>query len=86
MENSEEKSAADRIMHYVDTFRLYKLVGFVFTLWITYLSVTRSLELAGTVKDWSKDGVGLAAYIGALMVPVSGLQGYVFKYFYNTGA
>ena len=62
-------------------YNLFQVGVLVFTLWLTGVSVLWCIEFA---KESKFDGVGTAAVIGAILLPVNGLMGYVFKWFGDT--
>jgi hypothetical protein len=59
--------------------------GFFFTLWITWISLDYSFKLVTLALTTNTPSLELAAIIAAILVPVTGLQGAVLK-FYNKQA
>lgn len=74
----------EEVVFLLDEAKITRRIGYFFTLWVTYFSVTECLEFAETA---SLNGASfdIAAIIAAIMVPVSGLQAAALK-FHNTGS
>jgi len=67
----------NKITYLFEELKLSRRITLYFTLYLTYFSVHESFAFA---KDAS-DLTGTAAIISAIMIPVSGLQGFVFKHY-----
>lgn len=75
----------DALAAIFDKLKLTRRVAAWFTLYITWIALHKSFELADATKDWSADGVGIAAVIAAIMVPVSGLQAATLNFHHKGG-
>ena len=74
------KTLIDNLAYALDKLRVSRRIGFFFTLWITYYSVTEMVEFAEFTHTASLD---LAAIILAITGPVTALQGFVLKEYYK---
>ena len=75
----------NKIAESTDKLKITRRFGFYFTLWITWVSVDYSFELVTLVLQTKDPSLELAAIIAAILVPVTGLQGAVLKFYSKEG-
>lgn len=71
----------ESVANALDRLKVSRRLALYFTLWLTHYSVTECISM---VRNSDLSGSDLGLVIGAIMVPVSGLQGAAIK-FYHTG-
>jgi hypothetical protein len=64
----------------MDVLKISRRATLLSTLALTTFAVFEGFNIATTISDWGKDGIGAAAVIAAITGPVSALQGYVLKH------
>ena len=68
-----------KFLDFIDSRAVVRRSVLAFTLFLTYQSVYWSYEFATIALSMKSDLLGVAAIIGAVMTPVTVLQGFVFN-------
>ena len=71
---------------HLDTLKVTRRSGFIFTLWVTYVSLDWAFNFANAALAAGANSMDIAAIVAAVLVPVTGLQGFVMGFYYRHGA
>lgn len=77
------KIASNTFWNFLDSRYIIRRMVLFITIWMSYISYLWAASFAATCM---KDGTEIALIIGAVLVPISALQGFAFKLYLDSKA
>jgi hypothetical protein len=78
-EERRQAGLQHKFWRFIDSRAIVRRSVLAFTLFLTYQSVFWAYEFGTVAISMKADLLGVAAIIGAIMLPITGLQGFVFN-------
>ena len=72
-------SHVDKVAYAFNELKITRRIGFYFSLWMTWYAVSYCIEFATVAIANGVATLDVAAIIAAILVPISGLQGFALN-------